>query len=131
MEKSPKKISYKTVGVPFKQSEYDRLKKLYAQSTERALSTYVRKVALQKPVTVKYRNASADDFLRDMLELKKQLSALGSNYCQAVKKLQLLEKIPEFRTWLLAYESSRQAFLSKVSEIHLKIIQLYEQWLQK
>jgi hypothetical protein len=91
----------------------------------------VRKVVLQNPVTVKYRNASADDFLRDMVELKKQLSALAGHYSEAVKKLQLLEKIPEFRTWLLTYENSRQAFQSKVSEIHLKVIQLYEQWLQK
>ena len=45
------------------------------------------KLCLQKPVTVKYRNQSADDFLQAMLELKKELSAIGNNYNQAVHKI--------------------------------------------
>ena len=119
------------VVVRLNPQEYEQLQKFQEQTTEKTISNYLRKVALRKPVLVKYRNTSADDFLRDMVELKRELSALGNNYNQAVKKLHVLEKIPEFRSWLMIYEHSRQAFLAKVEQIHVRITRLYELWLQK
>ena len=80
---------------------------------------------------MKYRNESADDFLLDMLGLKKELHAIGNNVNQAVHKLHILEKIPEFREWVLQYDGLQQRLISKVDEIKLRMNQLYEQWLQK
>lgn len=111
--------------------ELKQLDKLHKQSTERRLSNYMRKVLLQKPVVIQYRNQSADDFLKDMLALKKELNAAGNNFNQAVKKLHLLEKIQEFRVWLNLYENSRKVLLQDIEEIKLRMGQLYEQWLQK
>ncbi|WP_206683265.1 plasmid mobilization protein, partial [Escherichia coli] len=71
-----------------------QLEKFQQKTTEKDTSSYLRKVALQKPVTVKYRNESADDFLLDMLNLKKELNAIGNNFNQAVHKLHILDKIP-------------------------------------
>jgi hypothetical protein len=86
---------------------------------------------MQKPVTVKYRNESADDFLKQMLELKKELNGIGNNFNQAVHKLHILDKIPEFRFWIQHYDGLQKSLVSKVEEIKLKVSQLYEQWLQK
>ena len=112
-------------------SELEQLKKQKQQSTERSLSNYVRKVALQKPVTIRYRSQSADEFLKQMLELKKELNAVGNNFNQAVHKLHLLKTIPEFRNWIRDYKMLHQAVDQKVQNINSKMIQLYEQWLQK
>ncbi len=113
------------------ESELTQVKKNQQQTTERNLSNYIRKVSLQKPVIVKYRNQSADDFLRDMLELKKELNAVGNNFNQAVKKLHILDKIPEFRSWVTTNHSLQQSLISKVEEIKSRMNQLYEQWLRK
>ena len=43
-------------------AEIKMVKKYKEQTTERSLSGYMRKVCMQKPVTIKYRNQSADDF---------------------------------------------------------------------
>jgi hypothetical protein len=131
MKKKESEVRRRMVVVRLNQEEFQQLQKFVEQTTETTISNYLRKVALGKPVLVKYRNASADDFLRDMLELKRELSALGNNYNQAVKKLHVLEKIPEFRSWLLIYEHARQALLQKVEQIHVRITRLYELWLQK
>lgn len=112
------------------EAEMEQVKKWRKQSTERSLSSYLRKVSLQKPITVKYRNASADDFLKDMLALKNELNAVGNNFNQAVHKLHILDKIPEFRTWLLQYDGLKKSLTEKVEEIRLRMNQLYEQWLQ-
>lgn len=112
-------------------SELEMLKKLQQQSTERSISNYVRKVALQKPVIIKYRNQTADDFLTEMLQLKKELNAIGNNFNQTVHKLHMLDKIPEFRTWLRFYQGLHQTVVMKIEEINVRVNKLYEQWLQK
>ena len=112
-------------------AELEQLKNLRKQTTERSTSNYVRKVILQKPVIVKYRNQSADEFLKEMIRLKKELNAMGNNFNQTVHKLHTLDKIPEFRTWIQFYNNLHKSVVSKVEEISLKITQLYEQWLLK
>ena len=112
-------------------AELNQLTTLQQKTTERDISSYLRKVSLQKPVIVKYRNQSADDFLKQMLELKKELNGIGNNFNQAVHKLHLLDKIPEFRVWVNQYDGLQKTLVSKVEEIKLRMNQLYEQWLLK
>jgi hypothetical protein len=102
------------------------VKKKRHQTTERTLSEYIRNVSMQRPVTVKYRNSSADDFLKDMLELKKELNAIGNNFNQAVHKLHILDKIPEFRFWINHYDGLHKILVSKVERIEIRMNQLYE-----
>jgi MobC-like protein len=131
MKKLESEVRSKMVVVRMNETEINQLTKLQGKTTEKDTSAYLRKVALQKPVTVKYRNESADDFLLDMLNLKKELNAIGNNFNQAVHKLHILDKIPEFRVWVQQYDGLQKVLISKVEEIKLRMNQLYEQWLQK
>jgi hypothetical protein len=131
MKKLESEVRSKMVVVRMNETEINQLTKLQGKTTEKDTSAYLRKVALQKPVTVKYRNESADDFLLDMLNLKKELNAIGNNFNQAVHKLHILDKIPEFRVWVQQYDGLQKILISKVDEIKLRMNQLYEQWLQK
>ncbi len=131
MKKLESEVRKKMVVVRMNEAEINQLTKLQGKTTEKDTSAYLRKVALQKPVTVKYRNESADDFLLDMLNLKKELNAIGNNFNQAVHKLHILDKIPEFRVWVQQYDGLQKVLISKVEEIKLRMNQLYEQWLQK
>ncbi|MBY0536748.1 MAG: hypothetical protein K2P88_12940 [Chitinophagaceae bacterium] len=131
MKKLESEVRKKMVVVRMNEREINQLTKLQQKTTEKDTSAYLRKVALQKPVTVKYRNESADDFLLDMLHLKKELNAIGNNFNQAVHKLHILDKIPEFRVWVQQYDGLQKVLISKVEEIKLRMNQLYEQWLQK
>jgi hypothetical protein len=131
MKKQENEVRNKMVVVRMNETEFEQAEKFRKKTTERYLSTYVRKLSLQKPLTVKHRNESADDFLLDMLNLKKELNAIGNNFNQAVHKLHLLDKIPEFRVWINQYDGLQNVLISKVEEIKLRMNQLYEQWLQK
>src|SRR5688500_15097386 len=104
MRKQESEVRNIFVKIRMNSAELKVLKQLQKKSTEKSLSNYVRKLALQKPVIVKYRNQSADDFLREMLELKKELNAIGNNFNQAVHKLHMLDTIPEFRQWVRYYQ---------------------------
>ena len=131
MKKEEKEVRKHFVKTRMNDAELNQLTILQRKTTERDISSYLRKVSLQKPVTVKYRNQSADDFLKQMLELKKDLNGIGNNFNQAVHKLHLLDKIPEFRVWVQQYDGLQKVLVSKVEEIKLRMNQLYEQWLLK
>jgi hypothetical protein len=119
------------IKIRMNDNELKQIKKNQHQTTERSLSEYMRNVSMQKPVIVKYRNESADDFLKQMIELKKELNAIGNNFNQAVHKLHILDKIPEFRNWINQYDGLQKSLVGKVHEIKMKVSHLYEQWLRK
>jgi hypothetical protein len=95
------------------------------------LSDYIRRVLLKKPVVVKYRNQSADEFLSEMILLKKELNAIGNNFNQSVKKLHTLDDVPEFKSWIIQNETSKQILFNKINEIYNRMNQLYEIWSSK
>ena len=131
MKKQENEVRKIFIKIRMNDEELKQVKKKQQQTTERSLSEYIRNVSMQKPVTVKYRNQSADDFLKQMLELKKELNGIGNNFNQVVHKLHILDKIPEFRAWVIHYDGLHQSLVSKVEEIKLRMNQLYEEWLQK
>ena len=131
MKKEEKEVRKKSIKVRMNQDEIEQVKKYQRRTTERSLSEYIRCVLMQEPVIVKYRNQSADDFLKEMLSLKRELNFIGNNFNQAVHKLHLLEKIPEFREWVKNYDSLMRSLVNKSEEIRSRVIQLHEQWSQK
>jgi hypothetical protein len=131
MKKDEKDVRRHFVKARMNATELNELTRLQQKSTEKDVSSYLRKIALQQPITIRYRNQSADDFLKDMLLLKKDLNGIGNNFNQAVHKLHLLERIPEFRDWIKQNDLLQRVLVSKPEEIKLRMNQLYEQWLQK
>ena len=131
MKKEENEVRRMSIKVRMNQEEMERIKKYQRRTTERSLSEYIRSVSMQEPVTVKYRNQSADDFLKEMLALKKELNFIGNNFNQAVHKLHMLDKIPEFREWVKNYDSLLRSLVNKSEEIRSMVIQLHEQWSQK
>lgn len=123
--KETKMIRRRWINIRVNEEEYRRIEKLYKTTTCRALSEYTRNLLLNRPVTVKYRNTSLDIFLEEIIKLKNELNAIGNNFNQAVKKLHTLERIPEFRTWILINEVDKDKFIKKVDEIKEKLVNIY------
>ncbi|MBP6589562.1 MAG: plasmid mobilization relaxosome protein MobC [Chitinophagaceae bacterium] len=121
--KIPSWISFRV-----KPEEYYKIHGLFSKSTHRKLSEYARNVLLQKPVTIKVRNESADQFLHEMIGLKKELNAIGNNYNQAVKKLHTLNQFSEVKCWLNSHEPTHQNFQQLTERIFQKLNEIYRQW---
>jgi MobC-like protein len=120
----------KWLHIRLKEDEYDRIQKKFKQSIDRKLSQYARKVLLNKPITVNYRNQSLDDFMYEMISLRNELNAIGNNLNQTVKRLHSLEDFDEIKIWLLLNETATQIITKKVTEIKEKIGQINDVWLQ-
>jgi hypothetical protein len=128
-EKNPLRNRWLTIRLS--KDEEAHLLKLSRKTTCRSLSEYGRTVLLKEPVVVLYRNASADDFLEEMVLLKKELNAIGNNFNQAVHRLHTLDKIAEVKLWVLMSENQRANLLRKTDEILQKVNQIHQLWLQK
>ena len=130
MNKS-KTVRSKWLTIRLSEEEEKVLYRLYKQSTSKSISEYGRGLLLRHPVTVLYRNQSTDNFLEEIIQLKKELNAIGNNFNQAVHKLHTLDHIPEIRAWAILHESIMKSFSKKADEIKEKMSQIYEEWLQK
>ena len=129
--KETKQIRKGWLTVRLNEDEEKKLNKFYSRTTSNSLSEYARDVLLREPVNVLYRNQSADEFLTEMILLKKELNAIGNNFNQVVHKLHTLDHIAEIKGWTILNESSKKNFMKKVDEIKEKMNQIYCQWLQK
>jgi predicted metalloprotease with PDZ domain len=120
----------KWLHIRLKEEDYNRINNKFSKSTCRKLSEYARRVLLDKVLTVNQRNQSLDDFMTEMIRLRNELNAIGNNFNHAVKKLHTLNRLTEFKTWLILNENNQKILLEKVEEIKLKINQISDKWLQ-
>ncbi|HWI90632.1 MAG TPA: hypothetical protein VNT20_05115 [Flavisolibacter sp.] len=129
--KTKKITRNKWLTVRMSDEEEKKLYQLYEKTTCNSMSEYTRDILLKQPVYVLYRNQSADDFLLEMLELKKELNAIGHNFNQVVHKLHILDHDQEIKAWAAQNEFHKKIFFEKIDEIKEKLNQIYELWSQK
>ena len=72
-----------------------------------------------------------DDLMAELILLKNELSAIGNNFNQVVKRLHTMDDKQDLQSWLLLNEKHKENFFKKVEEINQKITQLSDQWLQE
>ncbi|WP_153798148.1 plasmid mobilization protein [Foetidibacter luteolus] len=128
MEKQDKQ-SRKWISFRVKPGEYRIIHDLFQESTCNKFSEYARLTLMQKPVVIRYRNQSADEILSSLLKIKNELSAIGNNLNQSVRKLHGINTPPEIMSWLMLQEATRHHFLRQVEEIKHALIKISEQWL--
>ncbi|GGB23926.1 hypothetical protein [Puia dinghuensis] len=68
------------VRVRYSVEEFHRLKLGYARTTCNTLGGYVRKVSLGQPVEIVHRNKSFDDFVGEIVLLRKEMAALRQDH---------------------------------------------------
>lgn len=118
----------KKITIRFTGDELKKIKLGFSSSTQRKLSEYARNILLEKPVTVYTRNKTNDEFVAEVILLKNELKAIGNNFNQLVKKLHVIDRDEEIKTWAIMNENSKEIFFKKVDEINLKMEQIALQW---
>ena len=131
MKKEAKKVRSRWLNVRLNEDEENKIKILYSRSTCGSLGEYVRDVLQKRSCKYFLRNQSADEFLAEMIQLKRKLNAMGNNFNQVVHKLHTLGHVPELKAWAIHNESHKNLFMKKMDEILEKVNEIYDLWLQK
>jgi MobC-like protein len=111
--------------------ELEKLNIEFSRSVSSNLSEYARKKLLNKPVAIRYRNQSFDDFVSEMILLRNELSAIGNNFNQLVKRLHTARDITEIHSLLLTNENHKEKLFFKVNEIKERVNKFSDKWLQE
>jgi hypothetical protein len=111
--------------------EYQQVQQRSAQTTTGSVSEYGRRLVLGKPVIMRYRNQSLDDFLADMLRLQNELNRIGTNFNQAVHRLHTLHIVPEIQHWILTNEQDKDELFRQIATIKQLITNAYALWSQE
>lgn len=91
----------------YSEEEYRQLKKVFARSVSRTISSYVRKVSLEEPVEMINRNASFDDFIGEIVQLRIEMTA--------IRKMGLLSGESQAR--LIDLHEEIQKTITKIAEL--------------
>ncbi len=115
---------------PLDPDEYQKLQQRFQKTTCPKLSGYIRHCLFEKQVITNYRNASLDDFMEEISQLKNELNHIGINYNQAVKKLHSLWRIEDFKVWIEKNEKDKIVLFRKIEAIDKHFQKIGELWLQ-
>lgn len=110
--------------------EKQQLEKAVQQTTCRNISDYTRKVLQKKPVVVRVRDESKEELLNELTTLRKELNAIGNNFNQLIRKMQLLVRKDQLESWFIAYQSERDTFLERMKNIESELKKLALKWWQ-
>ena len=116
------------IGIRLTPQEYSEITSRFRATTSRKLSDYVRHVLLNGSVTIRTRNQSLDDFMAEMIQLRKELNGSGNNLNQSVKKLHLVRDNIELLPWIIAHNAEIKRYLKVAEEIKNRINQFADKW---
>ena len=121
----------KVLHIRLTESELKKIHTGFSRSTKQKRSEYIRSILLDKPITFYTRNQSFDDFLSEMILLRRELIAIGNNFNQLVKRLHNISQDSDIKRWALFNEKSKEMFFQKMEEISDKISQIDSSWSQE
>src|SRR5579872_5707358 len=109
------------IGIRLTPQEYAELNNRFKTTTSRKLSDYLRHVLLNGSVTIRTRNQSLDDFMAQMIQLRRELNTTGNNLNQSVKKLHSFRDNIQLLPWIIVHEAEVKRYIKLVEEIKSRI----------
>lgn len=129
--KSEKEHKSKWINIRITPEEYEKVYSGFKQTTSRKLSIYVRDILLHRKITVCSRSKSLDDFMEELILLRKELSAIANNFNQVVRRINGCQTDNELK--LLGDKSleMQRDLISRIAVIQESINQFSDRWLQE
>jgi len=118
----------KWLTVRMTEAEYEAVEALQQKTTCRTVSEYARHALMGKPVIMRYRSQSLDDFTKDMVKLKNDLNTIGSNFNQSVRRLHTLRHLPDIQQWILLNEQDKTRLFRQIEIISNALNQANKIW---
>ncbi|MCU0440701.1 MAG: hypothetical protein MUC49_22630 [Raineya sp.] len=118
------------VTIRFSKADYEKIKKRYENSTCLRLATHLRQILLGKKISLRYRNQSIDDQMKELTKLRRELNQIGLNFNQAVRKLNSCAEteMPKAHHWQNMLNISKNELEPCIREIKDKINIFADVW---
>jgi len=111
------------------EKEHETIYQRFGRSTRKRISDYLRDVLVHEKVTIRQRNTSLDEFMAELLLLRKELNALGNNFNQVVKKVNSIKESEKQKSWISIAEKMEIELVENVKVIKDKVGKFSDRWL--
>lgn len=101
--KEPQSKCIRIVGVRFTKEEFEKLRDKSRHSTTPQLSEFIRRCVFDKPIVIKHRNQSLDEFMGMLMELRKELNAIGNNFNQSIRQINTFKEVQAIEHFAQSY----------------------------
>jgi hypothetical protein len=128
--KDSSKLKNKWIHIRITEKEHQAYLASFSKTVEKTLANYSRKMLLDEPVIGYTRNLSLEALVEQFTMLIKDLNGVSNNFNQAVHKLHMLDKLPQFQHWILNYEMDKRKLLKDIEEIRKFVNRTSAIWLQ-
>jgi hypothetical protein len=128
---APEENRSKVLLTRLKPGEYEQLEKRFKKTRFRKLSEYARSILLEKPVTIVYRDKSMDEVLEEMVLLRRELSAIGSNLNQAMRNINSAHGSADTRLWMNLMSVINSKLEPSIEQIKTRMNEYADIWSQK
>ena len=118
---SPQKVRLRRLNIRLSEQEWDKVHQFSSNTTCRSISEYARKLLLNKPVKVFYRNQSFDHFEEQMIRLLPLLETVSDNFTQLAKTISPLKDVRELKLDLNVVLFCWERLSKKIDEIKMLI----------
>jgi|SRR6186713_1505485 len=125
------KARLRRLNLRLSQAEYDKIASHSANTTCRSVSEYCRKLLLEKPVRVYYRNKSFDEFEQRMIRIMPFLEESAHKLDEAIKALPNAYDIPQMTLSLTALTTVAWGLKQNVEAIKENLVTISDQCAQK
>lgn len=116
------------ITIRLTEGESEQLKKAWKNSSDLHLSSYIRKVLLDKPIKVFTYDRSRDHFMEEAVLLRRELSALGNNFNQVVRNINALPARELSSFWLKTATSMQKELINKTGNIQQLLEKMWNSW---
>ena len=113
------------------EADYSTMLTIYQSTTCRQMADYIRKSVTHKPITFLQRDQSLDDFLADMIALRRELHQISDHFSIAVQKLGTLSNTTEMLHWIMLNERDKTHLFRQIEAINNRVNQIYQLCSQK
>jgi hypothetical protein len=120
----------RTKGATMRMSEAEHLEleRLSREAGCQKLSHYARKMLLSKPLVQRYENQSLEEFANQMIELRRTLEGIASDFQQVILRLYCLPQDPDVQQAIIQNEQDHARILREIETISQTSVQIYRLW---
>lgn len=131
MSKDRNKLLSRNLQIRVSPEQWARLHQQSRSTTCHGFAEYIRDLLDRKPVTIRYRNQSLDEFLLVALALKNELQTISKNFHQAIQQLKSLPPRVSLNNAIDFLAAEEFSLRDKTDEIKDLLSKMYDLWLQK
>lgn len=128
--KEVKNNKSKWLHIRLSKQEWDKIHLYFSGTDHTKISTYAREVLLKKPIVGTYRNRSLEDYMTELIRMRKELNHIGHNFNQAVHKLHIADNDKEMQQWIRQVEQDRKRVVDSIEKIKEFILSTSREWLR-